>query len=376
MTDKEKQLIVSEVNILRSFKHPYIVRYYDRIIDRTSYKLYIVMEHCGHGDLSSLIRRNKLANVHPEERHVWRVTLQLCLALEACHSRKEGKVLHRDLKPANVLLDSDNNVKLGDFGLAKIMGDQSLFAHSHVGTPYYMSPEQIKDQAYDERSDVWGLGCVLYEYCQNRPPFEALNHLALAMKIKAGKFKDISDCYSAELSNFVSLCLRSEAEVRPTVEQLLSLPCLSIRLKEKKLSNHYLELKRREEELNERETWMEEREAELSRRESEMRALRQMLDDREKIIEEREASLYHDVTRANANPTTPDRDYIVTPPSKGSTGRQYSNASTPSSLPVCMILFPVVSFLPQSFCTPSPSKTKRHHPHRAVSRTRTHSLAP
>eukprot|EP01061_Rhynchopus_euleeides_P023289 TRINITY_DN37965_c0_g1_i1.p1 TRINITY_DN37965_c0_g1~~TRINITY_DN37965_c0_g1_i1.p1 ORF type:complete len:424 (+),score=100.70 TRINITY_DN37965_c0_g1_i1:166-1272(+) len=368
MADKEKQLIVSEVNILRSFKHPYIVRYYDRIIDRASYKIYIVMEHCGQGDLASLIRRNKLAGAQPEERHVWRVALQLCLALEACHGRKEGKVLHRDIKPANILLDSDNNVKLGDFGLAKMMGDQSLFARSHVGTPYYMSPEQIKDQEYDERSDVWGLGCVLYEYCQNRPPFEATNHLSLAVKIKGGKFRDIDECYSAELSNFIALCLRVDAAVRPTVEKLLALPCLSIRLKEKKLSNHYFELKRKEEELRGKEAWLNEREAEMARRESELRVLRQMLDDREQLLEEREANLYSAATPQPAlhvHPTTPDRDYVVTPPSKGSasSGKQYSANSTPSSLP--------------SFCTPPQTTRQRGHPHtRRTTRSDSITLVP
>ena len=66
-------------------------------------------------------------------------------ALYECHNRKEGKVLHRDLKPGNVFLDGSNNVKLGDFGLSRMMGDESIFAYSKVGTPYYMSPEQITD---------------------------------------------------------------------------------------------------------------------------------------------------------------------------------------------------------------------------------------
>ena len=65
----------------------------------------------------------------------------MMLALNACHNRKEGKILHRDLKPGNVFLDANNNVKLGDFGLSRIMNDESIFATTHVGTPYYMSPE-------------------------------------------------------------------------------------------------------------------------------------------------------------------------------------------------------------------------------------------
>ena len=80
----------------------------------------------------------------PEEL-AWKIIAQMTLALYECHKRKEGRILHRDLKPGNVFIDSNNNVKLGDFGLSRIMGDQSVFAYTHVGTPYYMSPEQIKE---------------------------------------------------------------------------------------------------------------------------------------------------------------------------------------------------------------------------------------
>jgi len=76
----------------------------------------------------------------PEE-FVWKILSQIVIALYECHHRKEGKILHRDLKPGNVFLDGNNNVKLGDFGLSRVMGDQSMYAQTHVGTPYYMSPE-------------------------------------------------------------------------------------------------------------------------------------------------------------------------------------------------------------------------------------------
>jgi len=77
---------------------------------------------------------------------VWQVLAHLTLALLECHRRKDGtKILHRDLKPANVFFDADDTVKLGDFGLSRMMGDESVFAYTHVGTPYYMSPEQISE---------------------------------------------------------------------------------------------------------------------------------------------------------------------------------------------------------------------------------------
>ena len=99
--------------------------------------------------------------------------------------------MHRDLKPGNIFLDSSNNVKLGDFGLSKMMNEDSIFAETHVGTPYYMSPEQINDQKYNEKSDVWSAGCIIYELSALRAPFEATTHLQLATKIRAGKLERI-----------------------------------------------------------------------------------------------------------------------------------------------------------------------------------------
>jgi serine/threonine protein kinase len=109
------------------------------------------------------------------------------------------KILHRDLKPGNIFLDSNNDAKVGDFGLARVMNHDSVFAQTHVGTPYYMSPEQINEQAYNEKSDIWSLGCILYELAALRPPFKANNQLALALKIKTGKFDRIPETYSDEL---------------------------------------------------------------------------------------------------------------------------------------------------------------------------------
>ena len=162
MSEKEKHLLVSEVrtrplylavlassrcpsqvNILREFRHPHIVRYYDRIIDKSRTKIFIVMEFCAGGDLAAFIKKCRREKRRIDEEVIWKVFLQMGLALQECHVRKEGTILHRDLKPANVFLDADNNVKLGDFGLARMMGSESLFARTHVGTPYYMSPEQV-----------------------------------------------------------------------------------------------------------------------------------------------------------------------------------------------------------------------------------------
>lgn len=203
MSDKEKQMLVGEVNILRTLNHPNIVRYYDRVIDRDYSKIFIVMEYCEGGDISTLIKTSRKEKKHIPEDMIWSIACQVLLALQACHNRTEGKIMHRDLKPGNIFLDSDYNVKLGDFGLSRVMSDESIFAYTNVGTPYYMSPEQINESKYNEKSDIWSLGCIIYELAALRAPFEATNHMQLANKIREGKVDRIPKLYSDELMQFI-----------------------------------------------------------------------------------------------------------------------------------------------------------------------------
>ncbi|XP_076127948.1 serine/threonine-protein kinase Nek2 [Alosa pseudoharengus] len=229
MAEAEKQMLVSEVNLLRELKHPNIVRYYDRIIDRSNTTLYIVMEYCEGGDLSSLITKCIKERRYLEEELILRVLAQLSLALKECHRRTDGgcTVLHRDLKPANIFLDAKQNVKLGDFGLARILNHDTSFAKTFVGTPYYMSPEQMNRMSYNEKSDIWSLGCLVYELCALSPPFTAYNQKDLAEKIREGKFRRIPYRYSEELNTFLSKMLNLKDYLRPSVESILQSSLIS-----------------------------------------------------------------------------------------------------------------------------------------------------
>eukprot|EP00052_Salpingoeca_macrocollata_P010528 m.81990 g.81990 ORF g.81990 m.81990 type:complete len:416 (+) comp17604_c0_seq3:187-1434(+) len=220
MNEKEKQMLVAEVNILREMRHPHIVRYIDRIIDREHTTIYIIMEYCQGGDLASLIKKRRRQRQYLEEEFIWKVFQQLASAMQECHQRKGDVILHRDLKPANIFLDSDNNAKLGDFGLARVLKN-TAFAKTVVGTPYYMSPEQINEHAYNEKSDIWSLGCLVYELASLAPPFEATTQAALAAKINHARFHPLPAHYSPELTKIVRLMLQRDPSQRPSIDHLV-----------------------------------------------------------------------------------------------------------------------------------------------------------
>ncbi|KAK2864185.1 hypothetical protein Q7C36_003339 [Tachysurus vachellii] len=287
MAEVEKQMLVSEVNLLRELRHPNIVRYYDRIIDRTNTTLYIVMEFCEGGDLATLITKCIKERRYLEEEFILCVMTQVSLALKECHGRKNdggSTVLHRDLKPANIFLDAKQNVKLGDFGLARILRHETSFAKTFVGTPYYMSPEQMNHMSYNEKSDIWSLGCLLYELCALSPPFTAYNQEELAEKITEGKFRRIPYRYSDELNTLLSRMLHLKDYLRPSVESILQSSLISTHVaREQKKAQakqqrgscdleqpKLVELKLKEQALRQREQDLKEREERLEQKEQKL----------------------------------------------------------------------------------------------------------
>ncbi|XP_021368824.1 serine/threonine-protein kinase Nek2-like isoform X2 [Mizuhopecten yessoensis] len=285
MTETEKQMLVSEVNLLRELRHSNIVRYYDRIIDRSNTTIYIIMEYCDRGDLASLISRCRRDEVYMEEDFVWKILVQITQALQECHRRKNGKaVLHRDLKPANIFLDSDENVKLGDFGLARVLHHETSFAKTYVGTPYYMSPELVNNMSYNEKSDIWSMGCILYELCALRPPFTASNQHELNKKIRVGDFARIPNKYTDGLNNVVAKIIRVEVHKRPTIDEVLNEPLVM-----KKRTSLGLDFNQRDEGRRDSRQRLSSPESRSHTDwEEELRTREQKLDSRERELDDRE----------------------------------------------------------------------------------------
>ncbi|KAL1887329.1 G2-specific serine/threonine protein kinase [Sporothrix stenoceras] len=274
MSQKEREQLHAEFQILSTLRHVNIVGYYHREHLKATQDLHLYMEYCGNGDLGRVIRDLANRNQYAEESFVWSIFAQLVTALYRCHYGVDppevGKnvlglgmtakpkvptggvtILHRDLKPENVFLGEDNSVKLGDFGLAKMIQSHD-FASTYVGTPFYMSPEICAAEKYTLKSDIWSLGCIIYELCAREPPFNAKSHYQLVQKIKEGKLAPLPVVYSPELCAVVRDCLKVNPDRRPDTAQLLNLPVVRLMRKEKEVVELSKMIKSKEEQLNKR----------------------------------------------------------------------------------------------------------------------------
>lgn len=264
MNTQERNQLISELRILRELNHPNIVKYcrHDHLMNKKS--IHIYMEYCDGGDLGHIISNFKKNKESVPEEFIWQVLVQTLLALHKCHYGIDAKkvnlfsndsketepsinsetvIIHRDIKPDNIfMLNSGKTIKVGDFGLAKMLTSQNDFAKTYVGTPYYMSPEVLMDNPYNPVCDIWSLGCVLFELCTLQPPFQAKTHLQLQTRIKKGIIPELPDTYSSQLISIIKECITVDPDIRPSCFDLLqTLPIRFLR-KEMELKEISLDL--------------------------------------------------------------------------------------------------------------------------------------
>ena len=225
LSEKEKQNALNEVRILASVKSNYVICYKEAFIDDKESTLSIVMEYADNGDLFQKIVHHKKTSMLFDENEIWCIFIQLVKGLKALH---DLNILHRDLKSANVFLESDGSAKLGDLNVSKVA--RKGLGYTQTGTPYYASPEVWKDQPYNYKSDIWSLGCVLYEMITLKPPFRAENMEGLYNKVIKGVFPKIPEQFSQDLNTIVNLLIQVNPNDRPSCEQILKNPIVEKRI--------------------------------------------------------------------------------------------------------------------------------------------------
>ncbi|KAJ8350143.1 hypothetical protein SKAU_G00252730 [Synaphobranchus kaupii] len=224
MSAKEREMSRKEAALLSRMKHPNVVMFLKSFEERLN--LYIVMDYCDGGDLMKRIKMQR--GVLFMENKVVDWFVQICLGLKHIHDRK---VLHRDIKSQNIFLTNNGmKVKLGDFGTARMLNNTMELARTCIGTPYYLSPEICENRPYNNKTDIWSLGCVLYELCTLKHPFEGSSLRQLVVKICRGRYNPVTAHYSHDLRSMVTHLFKVSPRDRPSVNSILKKPFLEQRI--------------------------------------------------------------------------------------------------------------------------------------------------
>ncbi|XP_039749069.1 serine/threonine-protein kinase Nek8-like isoform X1 [Pararge aegeria] len=211
-----KQDIANEIKILSKLNHPNIIKFYNcYYIDN---HVMISMEYATSGNLAEYMYRRCPKLIDQKE-----ILFFFCQVLLGVNYIHKLDIIHRDLKAENILLTGKNGVlvKIGDFGVSKMLASAKKTS-TVIGTPYYLAPELCEGNPYDTKSDVWALGCLLYEMCTHKRAFESETLVGLVRAITSGNVHPIdSTVYDRGIQDLVDSMLSVLPDKRPSIEKLM-----------------------------------------------------------------------------------------------------------------------------------------------------------
>eukprot|EP00667_Euglena_gracilis_P002690 EG_transcript_2693 len=234
MSPKEKEDAKNEIRVLAQLSHPNIIKLHDHLMHRA--RLYIIMEWADGGDLDMKIKKARQEGQRFDEDRIMFWFVQLCLSIKHLHDKK---ILHRDLKAGNVFLMSSGIIKLGDFGISTVLRNTLAQAMTVCGTPYYFSPEICKNKPYNNKSDIWALGCIFYEMVTLQHPFNGRNIYELMKSICSGLYAPLPPPYGPYLTMLLGKMLNPSPSNRLSIDNLLRLDFVQDHLRKLKGSSLY-----------------------------------------------------------------------------------------------------------------------------------------
>ncbi|CAO2633753.1 Serine/threonine-protein kinase Nek11 [Lemmus lemmus] len=207
-----------EAQLLSKLNHPAIVKFHASFMEQDNFC--IITEYCEGRDLDYKIQEYKEAGKIFPENQIVEWFIQLLLGVDYMHERR---ILHRDLKSKNVFL-KNNQLKIGDFGVSRLLMGSCELATTLTGTPHYMSPEALKHQGYDAKSDIWSLACILYEMCCMDHAFAGSSFLSVVLNIVEGDTPSLPERFSRELNTIMECMLNKSPSLRPSAIEVLKVP--------------------------------------------------------------------------------------------------------------------------------------------------------
>ena len=212
----ERQNSLNEIRLLASINHKNIISYKESFYNEVNQTLNIILEYADDGDLQSKIISKKKYGCFFEEKTIWSIFIQMVKGLNELHKKK---IIHRDLKSANIFLMKNGICKLGDLNVAKVVDNGLL--RTQTGTPYFASPEIWEDKPYNFKSDIWSIGCILYQMAGLKMPFQGKNIKEVYFNLKNVNIQPLPGIYSPDIINMVKKLLKLKPEQRPSTQDIL-----------------------------------------------------------------------------------------------------------------------------------------------------------